>query len=88
MVFNQILAIDNPIQALECEKHKMKKDFIFCLESDCDDRLVCMKCYVFDKKHDRHRVILLKFFMDGDEDEINRILGDEYLKNIKENMNA
>ena len=47
-----------------------------------------MMCYVLDKKHDRHRLIMLKPFMDGNENEINRILGDEYLKNIKENMNA
>ena len=66
----------------------MKKDFVFCLDSDCDDRLVCMKCFVLDKKHIDHRVIMLKPFMDGDQDEIKRLFSDEYLKNIKENMNV
>ena len=66
----------------------MKKDFVFCLESDCDNRLVCMKCFILDHKHIDHRLIILKLFMDGDEDEINRIFSHEYLKNIKENMNT
>jgi len=66
----------------------MKKDFVFCLDSDCDDRLVCVNCYVLDKKHDRHRVIILKSFIDDNEDEIKRIFNYEYLKNIKENMNS
>ena len=61
---------------------------MFCLESDCDDRLVCVNCFGLDKKHNDHRVIMLKPFMDDDQDEINRIFSDEYLKNIKENMNA
>ena len=30
---------------------------------------------------------MLKFFMDGDQDEINRIFSHEYLRNIQENMN-
>ena len=66
----------------------MKKDFVFCLDSDCDDRLVCMKCFCLDQKHNGHRVIMLKPFMDGDQDEIKRLFSDEYLKNIKENMNV
>jgi len=76
------------MQALECQKHQIKKDFVFCLESDCDDRLVCMKCYVLDQKHDDHKVIMLKPFMNDDENEINRIFGDQYLQSIKQNMNT
>jgi len=66
----------------------MKKDFVFCLDSDCDDRLVCVNCYVLDKKHNDHTLIILKSFMDDNENEINRIFSHEYLKNIRENMNA
>ena len=73
---------------LNCQKHQIKKDFVFCLESDCDDRLVCMNCFVLDQKHNGHKLIMLKPFMDGNENEINRIFSDEYLKNIRENMNA
>ena len=76
------------MQALNCEKHQLKKDFVFCLESDCHDRLVCMKCYVLDQKHNGHRFVMLKFFMDDDQNEINRIFSHEYLQNIKQNMNG
>ena len=76
------------MQVLDCQKHQMKKDFVFCLDSDCDDRLVCVQCFVLDQKHIGHRLIILKPFMDDNENEINRIFSDQYLKNIKENMNG
>jgi len=47
-----------------------------------------MKCFALDHKHNNHRFVLLKLFMDDDENEIKRIFSDEYLKNMKENMNA
>jgi len=76
------------MQVLDCQKHQLKKDSVFCLDSDCYDRLVCMMCYVLDKEHDNHRVIMLKPFMYDDENEVNRIFNHEYLQNIQQNMNG
>jgi len=61
---------------------------VFCLDLDCDDRLACIECYVFDKKHDRHRIFMSKSFMDGEEDEIKRVFNHEYLQSIRENMDS
>ena len=38
-----------------CEKHKIKKDYLFCMESRCRDRLCCEKCYSEDNKHNLHK---------------------------------
>jgi len=36
------------MESVECKKHHLKKDFIFCLEDGCKDRLACKKCYLVD----------------------------------------
>ena len=70
---------------MNCEKHKLKNNFIFCLETDCQDRLACEKCYVLDQKHNGHKVIMVKYFIQNDEEELKRVLDDEYIKNMKDN---
>jgi len=76
------------MQGIDCENHQLKKDFVFCLEPGCNDRLVCKKCYVLDRKHDRHKFIMIEYLMENDENELKRIFDSEYLKNIEENMTA
>jgi len=31
---------------MNCDKHKIKKDFLFCFDKDCEDRLTCEKCFL------------------------------------------
>jgi len=48
---------------LECSKHKIKKDYLFCLESGCSNRLTCKKCYEQDHQHLNHDSVFIDGFM-------------------------
>jgi len=49
-----------------CYKHDLKKNYLFCLENGCEQRLGCELCYLEDQEHQGHRVILLKEFMENE----------------------
>ena len=51
---------------MKCAKHNLKKDWCFCLKTDCEDRLVCKKCFTLDQKHHSHKLIYLDYFMADD----------------------
>ena len=67
------------MQPSKCEKHKLDKNFLFCLEQDCHDRLACKKCNVLDNQHCNHRFVMVDYFMDNDQDELERIFGQNYI---------
>lgn len=71
------------MEPLKCKKHRLSKDFIFCLDKGCDDRLVCKKCHVLDEKHSGHNFVMVEFFMQNDEDEFKRIFGENYVQDMK-----
>jgi len=75
------------MESLKCEKHKISKNFVFCLEKGCEDGLACKKCCILDKKHTDHNVVMVEFFMENDEDEIKRIFDQEYIQNMKNAKN-
>ena len=75
------------MESLNCEKHKISKNFVFCLEKGCHDGLACEKCYALDKKHIDHKFVMIKYFMDNDEDEIKRIFDEEYIQIMKNTKN-
>ena len=56
-----------------CEKHQEKKDYIFCLERECRNRLCCEKCHFEDSLHKGHKSIKLRNFMKSEESELGRI---------------
>ena len=75
------------MQSLKCDKHKINNNFVFCLEEGCADRLACKKCIVLDKKHTNHNVVMIKFFIKNDEDEIKRIFDKECIQSMKNAKN-
>ena len=50
-----------------CDRHNMKKDYLLCLDNECDDRLICEQCYSLDHKHNGHRFIMIEQLMNNDE---------------------
>ena len=76
------------MQGLDCEKHYLKRNFIFCLEPNCDDGLVCKRCLVLDKKHIDHRFIMVKPLLKDDEYEVKRIFDNEYIEKMKNDKDA
>lgn len=69
---------------MNCEKHQMKRDYLFCLDQTCRDRLTCMKCYMRDQKHNGHNYVNIKSFMRKDEDQLARIFNTTLVQNIKQ----
>ena len=72
---------------MDCKKHNLKKDFIFCLEPDCEDRLVCKKCYLIDQQHFTHKRICIEYFMETDYDEFLKIFNETYAQTMKDSQN-
>jgi len=69
---------------MKCEKHKLKKDYLLCLDDGCEDRLVCEKCFHIQHKHQNHKYILIKYFMENEDEEINRIFNKGYIEMMGE----
>ena len=65
---------------MKCQRHNIEKDFLFCLESRCDDRFACIECHVSDESHKGHKFIVIKEFMKNDEQELKKIFDETYLK--------
>lgn len=73
---------------MECQKHKLKKGCVFCLETGCRDRLVCEKCIMIDKQHCDHQRICIKYFMENDQDELVSIFNEVYAQTVKDSHNV
>ena len=50
---------------LDCEKHNKKKNYLFCLEDGCNNRLTCQLCHEHDKIHSNHNFILIEPLMNA-----------------------
>ncbi len=62
----------------------MKRDYLFCLENECEERLCCIECYVKDNLHKNHRCIILKDFMQSEESELARVFNQTFIQAMKE----
>ena len=67
-----------------CEIHQIKKDYLFCLEQNCEDRLCCIECYAKENLHKEHRCIILKDFLRSEESELGRVFNQKFLNAMKE----
>ena len=76
------------MQSLNCDKHQLRRNYVFCLESKCDDGLVCERCFVLDQKHNGHKLIMVKCLIENDEYEIKRIFGEQYADKMKNGKTA
>ena len=65
---------------IDCEKHQIKKDYLFCSNSRCKDRLVCKKCFHIDQDHIGHKYVHIKYFMEGDDHELRKIFSDTFIE--------
>ena len=70
----------------QCDRHNMKRDGLFCLNDECDDRLECIECW--NDKHRDHKYIMINEFMMNSESEMNRILNRTYDEVMKQNGNS
>ena len=60
---------------VHCEYHNKKKDYLFCLNHACRERLVCDKCNARENLHRDHRVLLIRDFLKSDEEELRVAFG-------------
>ena len=72
----------------ECEKHQLNKDYLFCLESRCRDRLCCVKCHFEDSLHRNHKFIIISQFMKNEENEIGKVFNQTFIQTMKENEDS
>jgi len=45
---------------MKCNRHELKRDYLFCLDDGCKSRLGCIECQVVDEQHKGHRYIVIK----------------------------
>ena len=62
----------------------MKKDQVFCLENDCQDRLICPLCFIRDRQHIDHNYIVIKGFQETNLSELTNIFRTTVSEILKE----
>jgi len=72
-------------EILNCKEHNIKKDYLFCLDDECDHRLGCIECQFDKHKHKGNQYLLIKEFIKNDSEELQRIFDKGYLKVRSEN---
>ena len=58
-----------------CEHHNKKKDYLFCLNNSCRERLVCDRCNARENIHRDHKMLVIKHFLNSDEEELKIAFG-------------
>jgi len=68
---------------MNCKCDSYKENEIFCIEEDCNQRLVCLGCFIRKRNHQGHKYILINDFVEGKEQEMKTIFGDLSYEDFK-----
>lgn len=58
-----------------CDEHDNLYPDLLCLESGCDNRLICAQCEYRNMTHQHHHAIMIKSFIKGNNKEIEGVFG-------------
>jgi len=48
---------------MECGKHNISKNYIFCIDNNCSGGLDCIECVVMDRKHHHCKHVIVDQFI-------------------------
>lgn len=71
-----------------CKKHNKQKNFLFCIEQSCKERLTCNKCYIKDKIHNDHQFILLEDLNNGNIEDLEESFDSFLIEAMKNGKNT
>ena len=74
--------------SLKCEKHKLDNNFIFYLKKGYNNSLAYKKCFIVDQKHNGHTSIMIKFFMENNQHEFEKIFDPQYIQTMNNSKNT